>query len=62
MPASEADAAKLAAEWSEEASHRVSMPEFYALARALLLPRSVSGDVKYHLGIVQVGAPTEQLT
>lgn len=31
----------------------VSLDEFQKLTRSLLFPRSVSGDVKYHLGLVQ---------
>lgn len=54
VPASDADAASLTREWARQEPERgVGIEEFHALTRTLLFPRSVSGDVKYHLGIVQ---------
>ena len=54
VPASESDASSLTREWAKtDGSSGVSVEEFHALTKSLLFPRSMSGDVKYHLGIVQ---------
>ena len=52
VPASVGDAANLVQEWATDPLG-VSFEEFHALTKGLLFPRSNSGDVKYHLGMVQ---------
>ena len=57
MPASARDAAGLVEQWALTSGAKlggdgVSLPEFQALTRSLLLPRSVSGDISHHLGLV----------
>ena len=53
VPASVDDAASLVREWAAEpAQAGVRLEQFQQLTRGLLLPRSMSGDVKYHLGTV----------
>ena len=54
VPASEGDAASLTAEWAKHTpGEGLTVEEFHELTKSLLFPRSVSGDVRHHLGIVQ---------
>ena len=57
VPASARDANGLMEQWAVKSGTKlgvdgVSLPEFQALTRSLLLPRSVSGDISHHLGMV----------
>lgn len=41
------------ADGEPQTAEGLTLPQFQALTRSLLFPRSVSGDVKYHLGLVR---------